>query len=131
MSVDPDGTISSFSNRCGVAKDYCLAAPGRSITSAYAQDAPDNNYYAAYSGTSMAAPHVSGGIALLADYFDGQLGNTEILQRLFATANKTGIYADSEIYGQGLMDLNEATKPQGTATIATLGSIASLSLIHI
>ena len=55
----------------------------------------------------MAASHVSGGIALLADYFDGQLCNTEILQRLFATANKTRIYADSEIYGQGLSDLNE------------------------
>ena len=131
VSVDPDGTISSFSNRCGVAKDYCLAAPGRSITSAYAQDAPDNNYYAAYSGTSMAAPHVSGGIALLADFFDGQLGNTEILQRLFATANKTGIYADSDIYGQGLMDLDKATKPQGTATIATLGSIIGNQLFSI
>jgi len=129
VSVDEDGSISSFSNRCGVAKDYCLAAPGRSILSVYAQDTPVTDSYGRASGTSMAAPHVSGGIALLADYFEGQLGNTEILQRLFSTANKSGIYSDSEIYGQGLMDLDAATKPVGTAMIATAGSsLANLTL---
>ena len=129
VSVDEDGSISSFSNRCGVAKDYCLAAPGRSITSAYAEDAPIVDHYASFSGTSMAAPHVSGGIALLADYFDGQLGNVEILQRLFTTANKSGIYSESEIYGQGLIDLDTATKPVGTAMIATTGlSLSNLQL---
>ena len=125
VSVDENGEISSFSNRCGVAKDYCLAAPGRSILSIYAQDSPTVDSYGRASGTSMAAPHVSGGIALLADYFEGQLGNTEILQRIFSTANKSGIYADSEIYGQGLMDLDAATKPVGTAMIATGGSSLS------
>jgi len=36
------------------------------------------------------------------------------------TANKSGIYADSSIYGQGLLDLNAATRPVGN-----LGSPAS------
>mgnify|MGYP006062606743 FL=1 len=125
VSIDQDGSISSFSNRCGVAKDYCLAAPGRSILSVYAEDSPTTDSYGRGSGTSMAAPHVSGGIALLADYFDGQLGNTEILERLFATANKSGIYANSEIYGQGLLDLDAATKPSGTTMIATIGTTLS------
>ena len=125
VSVDSGGLISSFSNRCGVAKDYCLAAPGSSILSVYAQDSPTVDSYGTASGTSMAAPHVSGGIALLADFFEGQLGNTEILQRLFVTANKSGIYSDSDIYGQGLMDLDAATKPLGSAMVATIGSSLS------
>ena len=68
----------------------------------------------------MAAPHVSGAIALLADYFRGQLGNTEILNRLFLTANKDGVYEDASIYGQGLIDLDAATKPVGQTSIITV-----------
>ena len=127
VSVDSVGEISYFSNRCGVSKDYCIAAPGSSIYSAYAQDSPVNNLYASWSGTSMAAPHVSGGIALLADYFRNQLGNTEILERLFLTANKTGIYEDSSIYGQGLMDLDAATSPVGQTTVLAMSQLGMKS----
>ena len=28
VSIDESGEISDFSNRCGVAQDYCIAAPG-------------------------------------------------------------------------------------------------------
>ena len=43
---------------------------------------------------------------------------------MFATANKSGIYADKEIYGQGLLDLNAATAPVGelSATSSLLDS---------
>ena len=120
VSVDSSGEISWFSSYCGVTRDYCLAAPGELIDSAYSQDFPINDDYATFSGTSMAAPHVSGAIALLADYFRGQLGNTEILNRLFLTANKDGVYEDASIYGQGLIDLDAATKPVGQTSIITL-----------
>ena len=116
VSVDNTGSISWFSSRCGVAKDYCIAAPGEDINSAYSSSG--TSQYAEFSGTSMAAPHVSGGLALLADYFRGQLGNTELVQRLFTTANKEGIYSNSEIYGQGLMDLDAATSPVGSTMVA-------------
>ena len=130
VSIDEDGEISDFSNRCGIAKDFCIAAPGGSVTVAYptsADDAgiyedekddpfscvQDNSCYAVAGGTSFAAPFVTGGLAAISSYFDGQLGNTEIVSRLFATANKDGVYADSAIYGQGLMDLAAATSPVG------------------
>ncbi len=136
VSVDENGVISDFSNRCGVSKDYCIAAPGESIRIAYVTSlydsgifesteacVADNSCYAIGSGTSFAAPHVSGGLALLYQFFDAQLGNTEILQRLFTTANKSEIYADSDIYGQGLMDLGAATSAVGQTSIATINSL--------
>ena len=58
---------------------------------------------------------VAGGLAIMKQLFRGQLSNTDLVSRLFATANKTGIYADRTIYGQGLMDLDAATNPWGIA----------------
>ena len=130
VSIDEDGEISDFSNRCGVAKDFCIAAPGGGVTVAYPtsmDDAgiyedeindptscvQDNSCYAIAGGTSFAAPFVTGGLAAISSYFDGQLGSTEIVSRLFSTANKDGVYADSAVYGQGLMDLAAATSPVG------------------
>ncbi len=136
VSVDEDGVISDFSSRCGVAKDFCLAAPGEGVVVAYATSmndtgifetsdncVSDNSCYAVGQGTSYAAPFVSGGLALLAQHFNNQLGNTEILQRILMTADKSGIYADESIYGQGLMDLDAASKPVGSTMVATSMSL--------
>ena len=46
-------------------------------------------------------------------YFRGQLSNTALVDRMLKTANRRGIYADSAVYGQGLLDLNAATRPVG------------------
>ena len=51
----------------------------------------NNSCYAVGGGTSYAAPFVSGGLALLAQHFNNQLGNTEILQRVLMTADKSGM----------------------------------------
>ena len=64
---------------------------------------------------------VSGGLALMKQLFRGQLSNTALVSRLFATADKGGRYANRSIYGQGLMDLGAATAPVGQTTLA-LGS---------
>ena len=142
VSVDENGQISDFSSRCGVAQEYCIAAPGGKVTAAYPTSTSDtgiyigntnddnynncitdNSCYAVTSGTSFAAPFVSGGLAVIADHFEGQLGSQEIVNRLFTTANKKGVYADKAIYGQGLMDLNAATEPVGQVS-----AMMSLSL---
>ena len=142
-SVDENGSISSFSSRCGVAQDYCISAPGGRITAAYPTSTSDtgiyigntnddnynsciqdNSCFAVTSGTSFAAPFVSGGLAVIADYFEGQLGSKEIVDRLFSTANKQGVYSDKAIYGQGLMDLGAATAPVGQVSAMLTGTLS-------
>ncbi|MCE7528259.1 S8 family peptidase [Polynucleobacter sp. IMCC 30228] len=123
MAVGKDGNRASYSNACGVAKGWCLAAPGSEIYSM-----SNTGGYATMSGTSMAAPMVSGALASLKSAFPN-LSYQQVRDRLLATANKTGVYANSDIYGQGLMDLNAATNPVGGLAITTsssaTGSVAS------
>ncbi len=116
VALDQDGVIADYSNHCGIAKSFCLAAPGTNIVSAlFIEDMS----YVVVSGTSFATPIVSGSLLLLRQYFRGQLGNTEVVARLLATADKTGIYADSDIYGAGLVDLDAATRPDGQTVLFT------------
>ncbi len=119
---ESDGRIASFSNRCGIAAAYCIAAPGEDMAFAYFGPDPDtgeavHTYAADGSGTSLAAPMVAGGLALMKQLFRSQLSNTELVTRLFATADKSGVYADSAVYGQGAMDLGAATSPVGALEV--------------
>ena len=121
VAIAEDGEIASFSNRCGIAASWCLAAPGASVRAAYF--GPDNGRQGARgayttSGTSFAAPMVTGGLTVMKHAFRDQLSNTELVQRLFATANREGVYADRGTYGQGLMNLGAATAPVGTVAVA-------------
>ena len=120
-AIRRDGEIADFSNRCGIAAEYCLSAPGDEILFAYFGPYEEEigiRAVAAGGGTSFAAPMVSGGLALMKQYFRGQLTNTDLLSRLLETANRTGIYADATIYGRGLMDLGAATSPVGAQIVA-------------
>ena len=144
VSVDAQGTragqISDFSNRCGVAAAWCLAAPGGSVRGNYSTlhlVDPDRFFTELEdtreatrlgSGTSFAAPHVTGAIAVLIDFFGDRLGHHEIVQRLLATADKSDIYADQAIYGQGLLDLRAATEPVGATSLLTGTSLSGPSV---
>ncbi len=67
VAVKQDGTITDFSSRCGVAADWCIAAPGEEIGVAYSRQMSDGSIKRSvsdrYIGTSFAAPIVSGGLA--------------------------------------------------------------------
>lgn len=119
-SLDPTTkSIASYSNRCGTAAAWCLTAPGSSITSA-----KSGGGETVKSGTSMATPYVSGSIALLQSYFT-TLSSQDVVKRLFVTADRSGIYADSSTYGQGVMDVGAAAQPIGGLWLPTGASTTS------
>lgn len=88
-TLDQKAPFSSFGNKC-----IDLAAPGISVFSTvvysptnYINDQSFNKYYDGYwSGTSVAVPMVSGGLALIAAANPG-LNRNEIVKILFKTAD--------------------------------------------
>lgn len=129
VALSPDGGgIASFSNRCGIAAEFCIAAPGEEVT--YAYFGPDGDQdgvrgYGAGGGTSFAAPMVSGGLAVMKQLFRDQVANEELVSRLLLTADDTGIYADRDIYGAGRMDLGAATSPVGVLDVPISTGLAT------
>ena len=124
VATSRDGAITDFSNRCGIAADWCLAAPGDNISVAYYgpkddQDVVQDGFrgIATVGGTSFSVPMVGGGLAVMKHLFRNQLSNTALLARLLATANDSGRYANRSVYGHGLMDLGAATSPVGVLEV--------------
>ena len=79
-----------------------VCAPGTSIRSTWS-----GTGYASISGTSMAAPHVAGCIALLKQAFPGMTGK-QLKSVLFTTATDLGAAGEDNIYGKGLVNVNRA-----------------------
>ena len=127
-AIGLDGDLASYAERCGSAAAWCIAAPGGdrgdagiwSTVPASPGGGPGvdrdggsgGDAYRALRGTSMAAPHVSGALAGLKSMFPN-LSYHEVRDRLLFSANRTGIYADPLVYGQGLLDLDAASRPIG------------------
>ena len=116
VNVDNTNTISSSSNGCGDTKAYCMAAPGTEIKSTVPTSVASSGYIK-YSGTSMAAPHVSAAVAILKEQFPSLTGS-EIIDLLLSTATDLGAAGTDEVYGVGLLNLDGATQPTGTMSIA-------------
>ncbi|MCY3956491.1 MAG: S8 family serine peptidase, partial [Nitrospira sp.] len=122
------GAIAGYSTRCGPlpsnwnaaqhGRHYCLAAPGTVRGLVPNQNSPGSgDVRDGQFGTSYAAPIVSGALALLMEHFRGTRGNTEVVKRMLDTANRTGRYANSAIYGAGHLDLEAALSPVGTLSV--------------
>ena len=124
VATDPnnDNQIASYSNACAETQNYCIAAPGTQI---YSTD--DAGTYSIKSGTSMAAPHVTGAIALLGQRYPN-LEPEEIVAILLKTATDKGATGVDPIYGNGVMDLEEAMQPYGeiSALAMSFGALNSL-----
>ena len=127
VATDPaTRRIAGYSDRCGPrpgdwdvsrhGPHFCLAAPGTVRGLLPDPRTPGQGRIEERTGTSFAAPVVSGALALMMEHFRGTRGNTEIVRRMLETANRSGAYAQSEIYGAGHLDLEAALSPVGTLT---------------
>ncbi len=116
VAIDSSNVIANFSNGCGDAKAYCLAEPGILINSTMDKDDDldtDGDGYGIKSGTSMAAPHVSGAIAILKQQWPN-LTAAQIVTLLLDNATDLGGSGTDEVYGRGLLNLDGATASSGS-----------------
>ena len=105
-------TLSSFSNKAGSTAAHYLAAVGERVR---APDQAGTAYL--WSGTSFAAPQISGAVALLAQAFPNLTG-AQIVSILFQSARDAGTAGVDSVYGEGVLDLTRAFQPLGFTSIA-------------
>ena len=141
-AVGSNNEITSWSNRAGhicsnvtytngiasgcddeyLIRDFFVVAPGSSIYSTAITGGT-----MPLSGTSMAAPYVTGSIAVLKQAWP-QLEPEQLVGLITSTALDLGDPGVDDVYGHGLVDLNEATKPQGDiVAVQPSGSIRVVS----
>ena len=112
VGLAPDGRIAGYySSLCGIAADWCIAAPGDVLTTRR------NGRWDFTGGTSIAAPYVTAGLAALKSMFPN-LSYHDVRERVLATADKSSDYGRREIYGQGRLDLDAASRPIGGTNFA-------------
>lgn len=137
-SVSPTNTKSSFSNTPGSGKlvntngqatGYSLrwlVAPGESILAPYTTAGTGTWSY--WSGTSMAAPVVSGSLLLLQSAWPILKTRGTSIDLLLATATDLGPAGADSTYGVGLVNLGRAFQPYGTLSVTRAnGSTIALS----
>lgn len=121
--LSPDLNVMAFSSRgpstCpdtgSLAIKPEVSAPGFQIRSSI-----QGGVYGRKSGTSMAAPHVSGALLLLKEAFP-YLTGTSLKEALYFTCQDLGKEGEDNDYGMGLIDVNAAflyLQNQGNVPVA-------------
>jgi hypothetical protein len=105
--------IASFSNRAGSAANDFLLAPGENVTA----DCTTAGC-SIVDGTSFAAPHIAGALALLLSGFPNLTG-AQAVDILLRTADDLGAPGTDPIYGRGMLDIARAFAPVGSLSLAS------------
>lgn len=102
--------LTDYSQECGRAMNYCLAAPGNVVFVDAQAKVGDASYtYWQGGGTSYAAPQVAGAAAVVWSafpYFDNDL----VRQTLLGGAKDLGAPGVDPVFGWGLLDVTKAAK---------------------
>lgn len=121
-NLNRTGEIDYSSNICGITKYYCLSAAGTNVwstvmTQNIPKEATPKDYaeiisklqpsYQPMTGTSMAAPQVTAGLAVVKSRFP-YLQNWQIRDTLLTTAKDLGAPGIDRVYGWGKMDIEAA-----------------------
>jgi subtilisin family serine protease len=123
-AVDANNQIASFSNRAGTGSDarYFLVAPGVRVL---ARDNEGVQFF--FSGTSLAAPFVSGALGLLFQAFPNLTGQ-QAVDLLLRSATDLGAPGFDAVYGNGLLNIENAFRPQGQQSLALGSSSVALPI---
>ena len=131
-SVDEQGKFSAFSNRAGTDAAYFLSALGERVCCVYENGVlktttdASGTFVTVVSGTSFAAPQVSGAVALLKQAFPTLTG-AQMVDLLLRTARDAGSAGTDTTYGRGILDIAAAFQPQGTSTLAGGTAVVQLN----
>ena len=99
--------------------DSFLMAPGVNVVSTY-----PGGSYAAMTGTSMSAPLVAAAAAVLHQTWP-HLDGRQLAALLLETANRDIPDYEEHVHGQGLLDMERATRPVGVSGVPTGDTVAS------
>jgi subtilisin family serine protease len=101
-AVNKDGEMANFSDRAGPARAAYISAPGQKVVTDC-----DADTCALISGTSFAAPHVAGALALLMQAFPEMSGRQALDLLLRAAQGGAGVQGDT-VSGRGRLDVYRA-----------------------
>ncbi len=119
-SIDWNEKKYRTANGCGVAKAWCIAAPGVSI---WSTGASGSNYpYYTDTGTSMATPHVTGALAVAKQMFP-RATPQQLARIVLRTARDIGKRGLDNTFGWGALDLANLMKTYEVRPLA--GSAAA------
>lgn len=115
----------AWADRCGVAMNWCLTAPGGGYWRQNPQTgelewpesdditvAVPGGGYAQRTGTSLAAPHAAGAAALVAQAFP-YMTMSQVRQVLLGTARDIGAPGVDPVFGYGMLDVGKAVRGPG------------------